>query len=101
MCCFFNEESLNVIIGDSGVDFSGGERQKLALVRTLYAKPDLLILDEATSNIDVISEDYFLSTLRDVLPETIVISITHKLTNLQKSDGVVLFNNGQMTFLIN
>lgn len=95
---FFNEESLNVIIGDSGVDFSGGERQKLALVRTLYAKPDLLILDEATSNIDVVSEDYFLSTLRDVLPETIVISITHRLTNLQKSDGVVLFNNGHMTF---
>lgn len=95
---FFNEESLNVIIGDSGVDFSGGERQKLALVRTLYAKPDLLILDEATSNIDVISEDYFLSALRDVLPETIVISITHRLTNLQKCDGVVLFNNGHMTF---
>lgn len=97
---FFNEESLNVVIGDSGVDFSGGERQKLALVRTLYAKPDLLILDEATSNIDVVSEDYFLSMLREVLPETIVISITHGLANLQKSDGIALFNNGHMTFLI-
>lgn len=95
---FSNEASLDVVIGDSGVDFSGGERQKLALLRTLYARPDLLILDEATSNIDVISEEYFFSMLRKVLPDTIVISVTHRLTNLQKSDGIVLFNGGHMTF---
>lgn len=95
---FPNKESLDVVIGDSGVDFSGGERQKLALLRTLYANPDLLILDEATSNIDIVSEDYFLSTLKEVLPETMVISITHRLTNLQKSDGIALFNGGKMSY---
>lgn len=91
-------ESLDTIIGEAGVDFSGGERQKLALIRALYARPDLLILDEATSNMDIVSEEFFLSALKEILPKTTVIMITHKLTNLQKSDGIALFDCGEMIY---
>lgn len=95
---FPDAEHLNNIVEESGVDFSGGERQKLALIRALYAKPDLLILDEATSNIDIVSEEHILSKLKKVLPETMVVFITHRLTNLQDSDGIALFSNGKMTY---
>ena len=76
------KEGLNTIVSEKGANFSGGERQKIALSRALIKKPDLIILDEGTSNIDSVTENKILKTIEENFKDRIIIRITHR--NIQK-----------------
>lgn len=84
-------------IGENGIGLSGGERQRLALARAFYQNPSFLVLDEATSQLDVATEDAILTDLIERHPEITLIMVTHRTSTaarfsrcLRIKDGVVL-----------
>lgn len=87
----------NTILGENGGGLSGGERQRLALARALLGKPSLIILDEATSSLDSISEIYIHNVIRNLKAEGIsVILIAHRLTTVTACDKIFVMNEGKI-----
>ena len=88
-------EGLDTVIGDRGVRSSGGERQRLALARALLRKPFLLIMDEATSNLDSENEKKILKAIEDLHGEVTILMIAHRLSTIRNADYIYLVDNGQ------
>ena len=87
-------EGLDTLVGDRGTLVSGGERQRLALARTLLRRPRLLVLDEATSALDPESERAIRQTIASLTPAVTVLTITHRLTTARQADHVVVLDHG-------
>ncbi len=81
-------------IFDRGIRFSGGERQKLALARALYADPEILLLDEPTTGLDLYSEKELLSSINQIKGSMIIIIISHKKEVLNICEKVYELSNG-------
>jgi ATP-binding cassette, subfamily C, bacteriocin exporter len=85
-------------IGEHGLSLSGGERQRIAIARALYKKPEILILDEATSSLDSNSEQHVKNTLRQfVLNGKTVIVIAHRLSTIKDADHIIVLQQGIVT----
>jgi len=84
-------------VGENGAALSGGEKQRLAIARALYKKPDILIFDEATSSLDSDSEQYVKRVINDLKNhgKTILI-IAHRLSTVIDADKIVILENGQL-----
>ena len=89
-------EKLDTIIGDRGVRLSGGERQRLALARALLRKPSLLILDEATSNLDNKNEKKILESIERIHGDMTVLVIAHRFSSISNSDIIYLMEDGHI-----
>ena len=79
-------------VGDFGNSLSGGERQRIVLARTLLNKPKLLILDEATSQLDTNSQKIVLSVIKKIKKNTTIIMITHRKETLEIADNILEIN---------
>jgi ATP-binding cassette subfamily C protein len=90
---------LETIVGERGILISGGERQRLALARAFLRRPDLLILDEATSAIDIASEQTILERLRAALPSATIVLIAHRNESLRGCDRIAVMDGGRFSFL--
>lgn len=87
----------DTILGEHGYGLSGGERQRLALARAFLGNPSLIILDEATSNLDVVNEMEIFEIINKLHEEQItVILITHRLSTVKKCDKIYVMKNGQI-----
>jgi ATP-binding cassette, subfamily C, bacteriocin exporter len=90
-------EGYATMLGGSGVALSGGQRQKIAIARALYRDPDILILDEASSNLDSIGEESVLRCLLRLRTEgRTVIVIAHRLATVVRADRIVVMENGKV-----
>jgi subfamily B ATP-binding cassette protein MsbA len=89
-------EKYETVIGQSGHRLSGGQRQRIALARALIRDPDILILDEATSQIDVESEKLIFDTIRDECNARTVIYVTHRPSLLGAADIVLRVERGSI-----
>ncbi len=90
------EDRFSTKVGEKGASLSGGERQRIALARVLLRKPRILILDEATSNLDSLSEDSIMRTI-DNLPEgTTTIIVAHRLSTIKNCDRIFVLNEGKL-----
>jgi ATP-binding cassette subfamily C protein len=89
-------EGLDTIIGDRGVRLSGGEKQRLALARALLRKPALLILDEATSNLDSENEKRIIKAIDDLHGEMTILMIAHRLSTIKNADYIYLLDDGRV-----
>ena len=83
-------------IGERGVKLSGGERQRLALARAVLADPRILILDEATSNLDTESERHIQAALGDILRGRTSFVIAHRLSTIQEADLILVMEDGKV-----
>lgn len=83
-------------VQELGANFSAGERQLLALARALAFNPDVLILDEATSNIDSETEAHIQSALDVVLKDRTAVIVAHRLSTIQKVDRIIVLQHGRV-----
>lgn len=87
---------LDTILGDRGVRLSGGERQRLALARALLREPSILILDEATSNLDSQNETKILSSVENLHGDVTILMIAHRLSTIRQADKIYLIKEGEV-----
>jgi ATP-binding cassette subfamily B protein len=88
-------ERYNTKLGERGFALSGGERRRLALARVLLGKPDILILDEATSNLDSISERFIYQAFEELRGKMTAIMIARWLTTVRKCDIIFVMDKGK------
>lgn len=90
------DEGLETIIGERGVKLSGGQRQRVAIARALLADPRILILDEATSNLDTESESYIQESLSHLMEGRTTFVIAHRLSTIRRADQILVIEDGQI-----
>lgn len=86
----------DTIIGERGIRLSGGQRQRIALARALYHDPEILILDEATSSLDNITENAIMDAVRTLTRKKTIIIIAHRLETVKECDIIYLFEKGKI-----
>jgi ABC-type multidrug transport system fused ATPase/permease subunit len=84
------------LIGMGGVGLSGGQKQRIALAQAFLRRPDVLILDEATSGIDAETETRIFEALRREFSESLIILVTHRLSSLKNADRILFLENGNI-----
>ncbi len=90
-------DAYETMVGERGITLSGGQRQRVAIARALLTKPEILILDDATSSVDPETELEIFRGIRENLSGTTVITVTHRESALRFSDRVLSLNDGVLT----
>jgi ATP-binding cassette subfamily B protein len=83
-------------VGERGLKLSGGEKQRVAIARTLVKDPPILVLDEATSALDSRTEQDILATLHRVSEHRTSISIAHRLSTIADADEILVLDHGRL-----
>ena len=86
----------NLKIGENGVKLSGGQSLKVAFARLFVANPDIIILDEASSALDMSTEKKIMTSIRERFKNKTVISIAHRIHTLKTSDKIIVLDEGRI-----
>ena len=90
------DDGLDTLIGERGVKLSGGQRQRISIARALLARPKIVILDEATSNLDTQSEAFIQKSLNVLMQNRTTFVIAHRLSTIQKADQILVIEEGDI-----
>lgn len=90
------EDGLDTVIGERGVKLSGGQRQRIAIARAILADPRILILDEATSNLDTESEALIQASLKELMKGRTTFVIAHRLSTIRQADQILVIEQGEI-----
>lgn len=90
------EEGLDTEIGEKGTCLSGGEKQRLAFARLWFENPELVVLDEATSAMDNLTEENVMKSVMQKMKDKTVIAIAHRLNSIAGFDRIILFREGKI-----
>lgn len=90
------EQGLDTVIGERGVKLSGGQRQRIAIARAILADPRILVLDEATSNLDTESESFIQESLKGLMKGRTTFVIAHRLSTIRQATQILVVEGGQI-----
>lgn len=90
------DDGLDTLIGERGVKLSGGQRQRIAIARAILADPKIIILDEATSNLDTESEGLIQKSLSELTKNRTTIVIAHRLSTIKRADQILVIEAGKI-----
>ncbi len=90
------EKGLDTLIGERGVKLSGGQRQRIAIARAILADPKIIILDEATSNLDTQSESMIQQSLGELMKGRTTFVIAHRLSTIRQANQILVIENGKI-----
>ncbi len=90
-------DGYNTVIGERGLKLSGGQRQRIAIARAILKNPPLLILDEATSSLDTVSEALVQKALEGLMENRTTLVIAHRLSTIKNADRIVVLENGKIS----
>ena len=90
------DDGLDTLIGERGVKLSGGQRQRIAIARAILADPKVIILDEATSNLDTESEGLIQKSLSELTKNRTTIVIAHRLSTIKRADQILVIESGNI-----
>ncbi len=93
---FYLEDGLDTVLGEKGSRLSGGERQRIAIARIFLKNPEILIIDEGTSALDIETEEYVMEEIKQFFKDKTVIMITHRLQIIDFSDKIVVIQQGKI-----
>ncbi len=88
------KDGYDTILGDAGIKLSGGQRQRVAIARAMLRKPEIIVLDEATSSLDNISEKKIQEAINNISKYTTVLVIAHRLSTVQNADKIIILEKG-------
>ena len=89
-------DNINSLVGNGGAKLSGGERQRIGIARALYNKPDIMVLDEATSSLDMDNENKILSEIYQNKKDKTLIIISHRNNTVKYCDSIYVMENGKV-----
>ena len=89
-------KGLGTEVGERGLKLSGGEKQRVAIARTLLKNPPILLLDEATSALDTRTEQEIIATLHDLSAQRTSLTIAHRLSTIADADTILVLNEGRL-----
>ena len=87
---------LDTIVGERGIRLSGGQRQRIGIARALYHNPPVLVLDEATSSLDLETESGVMDAVEQLHGEKTILIVAHRLSTVRRCDHLVLIDNGEV-----
>lgn len=91
------KDNYNSFIGERGINLSGGQKQRLAIARALLTGADIIVMDEAVSNLDSESESEFRTALDNISKQKTIITIAHRNSTIMAAERVVILENGKIT----
>jgi ABC-type multidrug transport system fused ATPase/permease subunit len=91
------DDGLDTLIGERGVKLSGGQRQRIAIARAMLANPRILILDEATSNLDTESESLIQKSLSELMKGRTTFVIAHRLSTIRQANQILVIEHGKIS----
>lgn len=94
-------EGYHTKVGERGVQLSGGQRQRIGIARALYRRPSILVLDEATSSLDVKTEEEIMMSVDNLKGQMTIIIVTHRLITLKNCDEIFSIKEGKLNKEIN
>ena len=83
-------------IGENGIMLSGGQKQRIAIARALILEPEILVLDESTSNLDIESEKYIIDSLKILKSKITIIIVAHRINTVKFADKINLVDGGKI-----
>ena len=89
-------DGFNTLIGERGVRLSGGQRQRVGIARAIYSSPSILILDEATSSLDSITERAVMDAIEQLRGDMTIIVVAHRLSTVMSSEEIYVFDSGSL-----
>jgi len=89
-------DGIKTMVGERGLKLSGGEKQRVAIARTILKNPQILVFDEATSSLDSHSEQAILKAINDVTKNRTSLVIAHRLSTIVDSDNIIVMNEGEI-----
>jgi subfamily B ATP-binding cassette protein MsbA len=89
-------DGLDTVIGERGIKLSGGQKQRISIARALLADPKIIILDEATSNLDTESETFIQKSLHTLMKDRTTLVIAHRLSTIHQANQILVIEEGKI-----